>query len=175
MMTSTAQDVVLLELIRNGLEAIVDDMAQTLVRTAYSANLKNSMDFSTAICDTGGRLVAQGLTLPVHLGSIPEAMRAVLARYSGKIRPGDIFILNDPYEGGTHLPDLYVVQPIWLELELIGFVCTIAHHTDIGGRVAGGNACDSTEIYQEGLRIPPLKLHERGVPNQTLLKIIEKN
>src|SRR3954469_19611809 len=113
-MTVASMDVILLELIRNALEAIVDDMAQTLVRTAYSANLKNSMDFSTAICDTTGRLVAQGLTLPVHLGSIPEAMRAVLGRYEGRIRPGDIFILNDPYEGGTHLPDLYLVQPIYL-------------------------------------------------------------
>jgi N-methylhydantoinase B len=174
-MTSVAKDVVLLELIRNGLEAIVDDMAQTLVRTAYSANLKNSMDFSTAICDPEGRLVAQGLTLPVHLGSIPEAMRAVLARYPGKIRPGDIFILNDPYEGGTHLPDLYVVQPIWLGVDLFGFVCTIAHHTDIGGRVAGGNACDSTEIYQEGMRVPPLRLYDRGEVNEGFLRMLERN
>jgi N-methylhydantoinase B len=174
-MTSATIDVVQLELIRNGLETIVDDMAQTLVRTAYSANLKNSMDFSTAICDNEGRLVAQGLTLPVHLGSIPEAMRAVLARYPGKIRPGDIFILNDPYEGGTHLPDLYIVQPIWLGGERIGFVCTIAHHTDIGGRVAGGNACDSTEIYQEGLRVPPIRLYDRGEVNEGFLRMLERN
>src|SRR5579859_431307 len=175
MMTSTAQDVVLLELIRNGLEAIVDDMAQTLVRTAYSANLKNSMDFSTAICDTGGRLVAQGLTLPVHLGSIPEAMRAILARYRGKIRPGDRFILNDPYEGGTHLPDLYIAQPVFVGDDLLGYVCTIAHHTDIGGRVAGGNACDSTEIYQEGLRVPPIRLYDRGELNEGFLRLLERN
>src|SRR6516165_3116607 len=108
-------DPILLELIRNGLESIVDDMALTLVRTAYSPNLKRAMDFSTAFCDVDGRLVAQGLTLPVHLGSIPEAMNAVLARYRDRVRPGDVFILNDPYEGGTHLPDLYVVQPIFHE------------------------------------------------------------
>jgi N-methylhydantoinase B len=174
-MSQTSVDFLRLELIRNGLESIVDEMALTLVRTAYSANLKSSLDFSTAICDVGGRLVAQGLTLPVHLGSIPEAMAAVLARYTGKIRPGDIFILNDPYEGGTHLPDLYLALPVFLEGELLGYVCCIAHHTDIGGRVAGGNACDSTEIYQEGLRVPPLRLYDRGELNEGFMRLLERN
>jgi N-methylhydantoinase B len=174
-MNQTKIDYIRLELIRNGLESIVDEMALTLVRTAYSANLKSSMDFSTAFCDVEGRLVAQGLTLPVHLGSIPEAMKAVLARYRGRVRPGDRFILNDPYEGGTHLPDLYVVQPVFLDGELLGYVCTIAHHTDIGGRVAGGNACDSTEIYQEGLRVPPLRLFDRGELNDGFLRLLERN
>jgi N-methylhydantoinase B len=168
-------DYLQLELIRNGLESVVDDMALTLVRTAYSANLKSSMDFSTAFCDVAGRLVAQGLTLPVHLGSIPDAMAAVLGRYQGKVRPGDVFILNDPYEGGTHLPDLYVCQPVFLGDEPLGFVCCIAHHTDIGGRVAGGNACDSTEIYQEGLRVPPLRLYDRGELNDGFLRMLERN
>ncbi len=174
-MSTTHVDYLRLELIRNGLESLVDEMAVTLVRTAYSANLKNSLDFSTAFCDAEGRLVAQGLTLPVHLGSIPEMMAAVLARYRGRIRPGDVFILNDPYEGGTHLPDLYLAQPVYLGDELLGFVCTIAHHTDIGGRVAGGNACDSTEIYQEGLRVPPLRLYDRGELNEGLLRLLERN
>jgi N-methylhydantoinase B len=171
----TRVDPILLELIRNGLESVVDDMALTLVRTAYSANLKRAMDFSTAFCDVDGRLVGQGLTLPVHLGSIPEAMIAVLAWYRERVRPGDVFILNDPYEGGTHLPDLYVVQPIYHDGSLLGYVCTIAHHTDIGGRVAGGNACDSTEIYQEGLRVPPLRLYDQGEVNEGFFRLLERN
>ncbi len=168
-------DPITLELVRNGLESIVDEMALTLVRTAYSANLKSAMDLSSAFCDAEGHLVAQGLTLPVHLGTIPDAMEAVLARYGQTIRPGDVYILNDPYEGGTHLPDLIVVKPIFLGQEHFGFVVTIAHHTDIGGRVAGGNACDSTEVYQEGLRVPPLRLHDRGEPNEGFLRMLEKN
>lgn len=168
-------DPITLELIRNGLESIVDEMALTLVRTAYSPNLKNAMDLSTAFCDTAGRLVAQGLTLPVHLGTVPDAMRAVLARFGETIRPGDVYILNDPYEGGTHLPDLVLVAPIFVGSEHLGFVCTVAHHTDIGGRAPGGNACDSTEIYQEGLRLPPLRLYDRGVADEGLFRLIEKN
>jgi N-methylhydantoinase B len=146
------------ELIRTALESVVDEMALALVRTAYSPNLKSAMDLSSAICDPDGRLVAQGLTLPVHLGTIPDAMAAVLGRFRGMLRDGDTFVLNDPYEGGTHLPDLVTVRPVFQGDELLGFVCTVAHHTDIGGRVAGGNACDSTEVYQEGLRVPPIRL-----------------
>ena len=168
-------DPITLELIRNGLESLVDEMALTLVRTAYSPNLKNAMDLSTAFCDPAGHLVAQGLTLPVHLGTVPEALRAVLARYGETIRSGDVYLLNDPYEGGTHLPDLVLVKPIFLRSEHLGFVCTVAHHTDIGGRVPGGNACDSTEIYQEGLRLPPVRLYDRGVADEGLFRLIEKN
>ena len=150
-------------------------MALTIVRTAYSSNLKNSMDFSTGFCSRQGELIAQGLCLPLHLGSLPDGMKAILKKYDSEIYPGDIFILNDPYEGGTHLPDIYIMKPIFVDDELLAFATTIAHHTDIGGRVAGGNACDCTEIYQEGLRIPPLKLYEQGKANEALFEIIEKN
>jgi N-methylhydantoinase B len=164
-----------LNLIKNALESTVDEMALTIVRTAYSSNLKNSMDFSTGFCSKQGELIAQGLCLPLHLGSLPDGMRAILKKYGGKIYPGDVFILNDPYEGGTHLPDIYVIKPIFVNNELLAFATTIAHHTDIGGRVAGGNACDCTEIYQEGLRIPPLKLYEQGKANEALFDIIAQN
>ena len=150
-------------------------MALTVVRTTYSSVLKNNMDFSTALGDGEGRLVAQGLTLPLHLGSMPDAFEAVLRRFEGDIHPGDVFVLNDPFEGGTHLPDLFVLKPIFRRDQRIAFAAACCHHTDIGGRVAGSNASDSTEIYQEGLRIPPLKLHDRGVPNSTLLSLLEKN
>src|SRR5215813_13428767 len=98
-------DPITAELIRNSLQEIVDEMALTLVRTAYSANLKSAMDLSSALCDTDGRLIAQGLTLPLHHGSIPDAIEALLTRFGGTFAPGDAFVLNDPYDGGTHLPD----------------------------------------------------------------------
>src|SRR5947208_3196551 len=108
-------DPITAELIRNGLQAIVDEMALTLVRTAYSANLKSAMDLSSAICDAQGRLIAQGLTLPLHLGSIPDAMQALLNCFGSRFHPGDAYVLNDPYNGGTHLPDFFVFQPVFRE------------------------------------------------------------
>jgi N-methylhydantoinase B len=163
------------ELIRNSLQAIVDEMALTLVRTAYSANLKSAMDLSSALCDKHGRLIAQGLTLPLHLGSIPDAMEALLRRFGSSFRPGDAYVLNDPYEGGTHLPDFFVFQPVFEAERHIAFVVTVAHHTDVGGRVAGGNGWDSTEIFQEGLRIPPVRLCSDGRMNDDFLRLLSAN
>src|SRR5215213_8438924 len=168
-------DPVTLELVKNAVESVVDEMALTLMRTAYSSNLKSSNDLSSAFCSLDGELLAQGFTLPMQLGSIPDAMAAVLAKFGGRLEPGDCVILNDPYEGGTHLPDIFLIKPLFLEGEHVAYCATIAHHTDIGGRVAGGNASDSTEIYQEGLRLPPVKLYEAGRPNQALFDVIAKN
>jgi N-methylhydantoinase B len=168
-------DPITAELIRNNLQAIVDEMALTLVRTAYSANLKSAMDLSSAMCDRQGRLIAQGLTLPLHLGSIPDAIDALLNRFGGAFRPGDAFVLNDPYEGGTHLPDFFVFQPVFDADTLIAFAVTVAHHTDVGGRVAGGNGWDSTEIYQEGLRIPVVRLCVDGQINDDFLHLLSAN
>ena len=168
-------DPITAELIRNSLQSIVDEMALTLVRTAYSANLKSAMDLSSAICDQYGQLIAQGLTLPLHLGSIPDAMHALMARFGGAFRPGDAFVLNDPYEGGTHLPDFFVFQPIFDAERLMAFTVTVAHHTDVGGRVAGGNGWDSTEIYQEGLRIPVVRLCSDGHINTDFLHLLSAN
>jgi N-methylhydantoinase B len=175
MPTRVRRDPITFELVKNALASIADEMAVTIVRTARSFVMKEAMDFSTAICNAAGQMVAQGLCLPLHMGSIPSAMEALLARYGGQFQPGDIYALNDPYEGGSHLPDIFVFKPIFAGARLAGFSCCIGHQTDIGGRVAGGNACDSTEIYQEGLRIPPVKLYDRGVPNETLFRLLEKN
>jgi len=163
------------ELFKNALFSIADEMALTVHRTTYSAVLKDNMDYSTAFCDGEGRLVAQGLTLPSHLGSIPEALAAVIRRYGDDMHEGDIFVLNDPFEGGMHLPDIFLFQPIFVDGERLAIAATICHHTDVGGRVPGSNASDSTEIFQEGLRIPPLRLYERGQPNETLHLLIERN
>ena len=163
------------ELFRNALAAIGDEMVLTIYRTAYSGVLKNIMDYSAAVCDARGRLVAQGLSLPGHLCSIPVALKATLARFGGDIAEGDVLVLNDPYEGGMHLPDIFIFKPIFADGAVLAYAATICHHTDVGGRVPGSNASDSTEIFAEGLRIPALKLYERGQPNATLFRIIEQN
>jgi N-methylhydantoinase B len=168
-------DPVTAELFRNAVTAIGDEMALTIYRTAYSGVLKNIMDYSTAVCDARGRLVAQGLSLPGHLCSIPVALQAALRHFGADIAEGDVLTLNDPYDGGMHLPDIFVFKPIFFAGAPIAYAATICHHTDVGGRVPGSNASDSTEIYAEGLRIPPLKLYERGQPNATLFRMIERN
>ena len=166
---------ILLELLKHAVDAIVDEMAIALVRTAYSNNLKNSMDMSCALCDAQGRLIAQGMTLPLHLGSIPDAMGCITRKFGTSVRPGDVFIVNDPYEGGTHLPDFYIFKPVWLADALIGWAATIGHQLDVGGMTPGGNGCDATEIFQEGLRIPPMRLYDRGEPVDAVFEIIERN
>jgi len=168
-------DPIAFELFKNSIFSIADEMALTITRTTYSGVLKENMDFSTAFADAEGKLVAQGLTLPGHLGSIPTALEAVLRRYRDDMVPGDVFIMNDPFDGGMHLPDIFIFKPIYVDGERMAFSASVCHHTDVGGRVAGSNASDSTEIYAEGLRIAPLKLYEGGQPNQTLFSIIEKN
>jgi N-methylhydantoinase B len=163
------------ELFKNTLLSIADEMALTILRTAYSGVLKDNMDYSTAFCDADGKTVAQGLTLPAHLSSFPDALAATIKRYGDRMRPGDVYALNDPFEGGMHLPDVFILKPIFHEGERVAFAATICHQTDMGGRVAGSNASDSTEIFQEGLRIPPVKMYDAGEPNETLFRLIEKN
>jgi N-methylhydantoinase B len=168
-------DPIALELFKNAIFSIADEMALTVFRTTYSGVLKDNMDYSTGFADADGRLAAQGLTLPAHLGSVPTAMAAILRRFATSIAPGDVFIMNDPFEGGMHLPDIFVMKPLFHAGERLAFACTVCHHCDVGGRVAGSNASDSTEIYAEGLRIAPMKLYEAGKLNDTLMTIIERN
>ena len=163
------------ELFRNAIFAIADEMALTVCRTTYSGVLRDNMDFSTALTDADGRLIAQGLTLPGHLGSVPTAIESVLRHFGDDMRPGDIFVMNDPFDGGMHLPDIFIFKPVFDEGERLAFAATVCHHADVGGRVAGSNASDSTEIYQEGVRIPPLRLYDAGKRNETLFAILEKN
>jgi len=170
-----ARDPIAFELFKNAIFSIADEMALTVFRTTYSGVLKDNMDYSTAFADAEGKLVAQGLTLPGHLGSIPTALEAVMRRFGEDIGEGDVFIMNDPFEGGMHLPDIFIFKPLHHEGERLAFAATICHHTDVGGRVAGSNASDSTEIYAEGLRIPPLKLYEAGRRNEAIMAIIERN
>lgn len=163
------------ELFKNAIFSIADEMALTVFRTTYSAVLKDNMDYSTGFADGEGRLAAQGLTLPGHLGSTPTALAAIMRHYGDDMAPGDVFIMNDPFDGGMHLPDIFIFKPLYHAGERLAFACTVCHHTDVGGRVAGSNASDSTEIYAEGLRIAPMKLYDAGKLNKTIMTFIEKN
>jgi N-methylhydantoinase B len=168
-------DPITFAVIKNALDAIVDEMAYTVIRTARSEIVKDVMDYSAAFCDADGRLLAQAKTIAQHLGAIPDAMASVLRQLGADLHPGDVVIMNDPYEGGMHLPDVFMFMPVFHGGRREGFAVVIAHQTDMGGRVAGSNASDSTEIYQEGLRIPVVKLYERGAPSRSVFRIIEKN
>ena len=169
-------DAVRLELVKNAIGSVVDEMVLTVVRIAYSSIMKDTMDLSSAFCDRSGRMIAQGLSLPLHLGSIPDAMQAVIGKYGNDIAPGDVVVLNDPYEsGGMHLPDIFMFVPVFVDDYLLGYAVLVGHYNDVGGRVPGSSAADSTEIYQEGLRIPVLKLYEPGRANETLFELIRIN
>lgn len=169
-------DPVLLEVFRNAFEAIADQMALILMKTAHSPIVRDAMDFSTALCDPSGCNLAQGLTTPMHLGSFYDAMRHLIGQYEGRIGPGDVFIGNDPYlASGQHLPDIYVIRPVFFDEKLCGWAATIAHHVDVGGLVPGSNSLAAVEIHQEGLRLPFLKLVERGTENATLMDVIAAN
>lgn len=170
----TIQGVAGLEVIRNALDSVTDVMSVTLVNTARSPIVRQGWDFSTAILTPEGELVGQGLSQPLHLAGMIPALQACLDYYGDNVHPGDVLINNDPYEGGSHLPDIYLFKPIYLGETLVAYLAAMAHQVDIGGRMPGGQSPDSTEIYQEGLRIPPLKLFQRGESNETLFRVIEK-
>ena len=169
-------DPALLEVLKNGFDSIADEMALILMKSAYSSIVRDALDFSTAICDARGQTLAQGLTTPLHLGSFFDAMNFLIHQYRDRIFPEDIFISNDPYKAaGQHLPDIYVIKPIFIDQSLCGWATTVCHHTDVGGIVPGSNALGASEIFQEGLRLPFLKLYERGHVNQAILDIIATN
>ena len=169
-------DPITLEVVKNALASTADEMALVIMRSAYSPVVRDTMDYSTALCDRNGRVVAQGLTLAVQLGTFPTLMRYVLEEYSVSAKPGDVYIANDPYGcGGQHLPDIYVIKPIFVAGELEGYAATMAHHSDVGGIAPGSIAVHATEIYQEGLRIPLSKLVDGGVENETLFRLLASN
>ncbi|HMP39797.1 MAG TPA: hydantoinase B/oxoprolinase family protein, partial [Roseiflexaceae bacterium] len=144
-------DAIDLEVFRHRCAAIAEEMGAALGRSAFSTNIKERRDFSCAVFDAAGRMVAQAAHIPVHLGAMPRSVEAVLNRYT--LAPGDLVLLNDPYLGGTHLPDLTTVAPVYDGDRLLGYTATRAHHADIGGMVPGSMPM-SRELYQEGLIIP---------------------
>jgi N-methylhydantoinase B len=158
---SAATDPVTLAVLDNRLRAIVEEMGEAMLRSSYSQILNSSRDFSIALCDANCRLVAQADHIPVHVGAMPWAARAVVEAFP-EAREGDIFLLNDPYHGGSHLPDLTILVPVFAEGTLRFWSVVRAHQSDIGGATHGGYNPGATEIWQEGLRVPPIRLGEGG-------------
>ncbi len=164
-----------LEILKRRLECIADEICLTVVRTARSTIVRDSLDFSAGLMDPQGRMIAQSASMPFHLGAMPDAIETLLRRHGRDLAPGDIFIMNDPFDGAMHLPDIFMMKPVFFEDSLLGFSIVVVHHTDIGGRVPGGNASDGIEIFQEGLRIPLLRWADRDIRNDSLAQIIRHN
>ncbi|ELZ02079.1 5-oxoprolinase [Natrialba chahannaoensis JCM 10990] len=172
--TTTDQriDPVTLEVLRNQLAGIAEEMGQTLIRGAYSPNIKERRDCSTALFDAEGRMIAQAEHIPVHLGAMPAAVDAVL---EFDPEPGDVFVLNDPFEGGTHLPDVTMVSTLAVEGKIVGYAVSRAHHADVGGMTPGSMPAGAEEIYQEGLRIPPTRLVAGGEVREEVRSLLLAN
>ncbi|MFC7075923.1 hydantoinase B/oxoprolinase family protein [Haloarcula halophila] len=165
-------DAVELEILRTQLESVAEEMGQVLIRGAFSPNITERRDCSTALFDADGDLVAQAEHIPVHLGAMPEAVDAVLAHDP---RPGDVFVLNDPFEGGTHLPDVTLVSPITDDGDIVGYTVSRAHHADVGGMAPGSMPAGAREIHQEGVRIPPTRLVSDGEIRDDILELLLAN
>jgi len=196
----TDLDAVELEIMRNQLESVAEEMGEVLVRGAYSPNITERRDCSTALFDADGRLVAQAEHIPVHLGAMPDAVAVVLERDP---QPGDVFVLNDPFQGGTHLPDITLVSPISeaqsasdhangaesreqtaeprdddgtpRDGDILGYAVSRAHHADVGGMTPGSMPAGAREIHQEGLRLPPVRLVSEGEIVEDALSILLAN
>ena len=165
------------EVVARFLLATAEEMGATLMRTAFSPNIKERADCSTAVFDATGQVVALAQRVPIHLGSMVGAVEEILKRYPrAGIRPGDMFIANDPYNGGgTHLPDITVISPIFMSREIVAYVANIAHHADVGGMVPGSEAAVCKSIYQEGIRIPPVHIRRAGRLNRDVFDLILLN
>jgi N-methylhydantoinase B len=177
MQVETGLDQITVQVVENVLLSIADEMGAVLKRASYSTNIKERADFSTAVFDARGRLVAQAEHIPIHMGGMAGAVKRVLdqTRFP-ELHAGDVFITNDPYTGGgTHLPDITMVAPVFDDGRLLGFSANIAHHSDIGGHVPGSNSGDSTSIFMEGLRIPLVRLADASRLHQEVIDFILLN
>jgi N-methylhydantoinase B len=161
--------------IQHRLFSIVEEMGEAMLRTSYSQILNSSRDFSMAICDTRSRLIAQAEHVPVHVGAMPWAARAVREVFKDDVRPGDVILLNDPYNGGSHLPDVTAFVPVFDGGQHLFWTIVRAHQGDIGGATHGGYNPGATEVWQEGLRIPPLRLYDAGKLRQDVLETLVLN
>src|SRR5438128_1994226 len=179
---STGVDPITVSVIQHRLHAIVAEMGEAMLRTSYSQILNSSRDFSTAVCDPGGRLIAQAEHVPIHVGALPWAVASVRAFFGDTIRPGDVFLLNDPYHGNNHLPDLTAFVPVFAgaserpaDGRLLFWSVNRSHQSDIGGATHGAYNPGATEIWQEGIRITPLRLYDAGEIREDVLQMIATN
>src|SRR5215831_5483486 len=168
-------DPITLSVIQHRLRAIVEEMGEAMLRTSYSQILNSSRDFSTAICDPEGRLVAQAEHVPIHVGALPWAVESVRRFFAGRVRPGDVYLLNDPYHGNNHLPDVTAFVPVFAAGRLVFWSINRSHQSDIGGATHGGYNPGATEIWQEGIRIPPLCLIQAGEVRDDVLHMLATN
>jgi N-methylhydantoinase B len=169
-------DPITLEVVRGRLGMIVDEMQVALIRSAYSNIVKEAGDVSAALFDRSGQLAAQASGVPIHLGAaIPAVARIIEQHFPQDMAAGDVFIMNDPFEGGSHLPDIVAVAPVFVVEKIVGYCCVIAHHVDLGGKTSGSLPVDASDIYQEGLRIPPVKLVHAGKMDPALRRILQAN
>lgn len=166
-------DAISLEVFKNLFVSVAEEMGVTLQRASFSPNIRERLDYSCAVFDAQGRMVAQAAHIPVHLGSMPASVTHALEQFK-TFQPGDVIILNDPYRGGTHLPDITMVSPVFAGETACFFVASRAHHADIGGMTPGSLPL-STELYQEGIIIPPLKLVDAGIQNDGVMTLITSN
>ena len=175
-MSASRVDPVTLEVLRGRFTAVADEMQHALIKSSYSTIVTEALDATCAVYDHQGRTVAQACAIPIHLGALTELGRRFAGRYpAGEAKPGDVYLVNDPYAGGTHLPDFAVASPVFHESELVGYVATMTHHQDIGGTAPGSAAAAVYDHLAEGLRIPMIRLAEEGVVSEDLMSLLTAN
>lgn len=169
-------DPITVEVVRNKLESIANEMQQTLLRSSFSPIVKEGLDASSSLFTIRGETLAQATAIPIHLATLIPVVQKMLEVFPlAAMKPGDVYCMNDPYLGGTHLPDIALVQPIFFNDRLIAISATMTHHQDVGGMSPGSIPTTATEVFQEGLRLPPLKFRDAGKYNDTLVAIIRQN
>ncbi len=169
-------DPILFEVIRNKLEGIANEMQFSLLRSAFSPIVKEGLDASASLFTSKGETLAQSISIPIHLGTLIPIVKEILrCNPPTKMKDGDIFIMNDPYLGGTHLPDIAIVMPVVHEKKLLGLSAAMVHHQDVGGMTPGSVPTNATEIFQEGIRIPPLKLASEGLMDKQIMALLRLN
>jgi N-methylhydantoinase A/oxoprolinase/acetone carboxylase beta subunit/N-methylhydantoinase B/oxoprolinase/acetone carboxylase alpha subunit len=168
-------DPITLEVVRNRLDVIANEMQTAMLKSSYSIIVREASDASSALFDRRGYILAQAVAIPAHLGMMPTGMTRIMELFPlEQMNPGDSYIMNDPFEGGTHLPDITIITPIFFKQRVAAFSVIMCHHQDVGGK-ASGTPTDATEIYAEGIIIPPMKFYDKGKPNETLIKMLKRN
>ena len=174
--TATTIDPITLEVVRNRLDVVAAEMEGALIRSAFSVVLKEGADCSCALFTVGGETMAQSVALPQHLGVLASTVKALLREFPPEtMEDGDVYFMNDPYDGGTHLPDITVLTPVFAEGQCVAMAASMAHHSDLGGMAIGSLPPDATELFQEGLVLPPIKLASKGVFDRQIMGILLKN
>ena len=176
MIDVTTTDPITLEVVRNKVDGIANEMQSTLLRSSFSTVVKEGLDASASLFTPNGETLAQAIAIPIHLATLIPIVETIARTFSlDAMKPGDLYIMNDPYLGGTHLPDIAIVMPVFFDERPIAFSAAMTHHQDVGGMSPGSVPPNATEIYQEGIRIPPLKLREGNEFNHTLVEMLKLN